>query len=89
MINKVILVGHLGADPELKHISADTVNIIGCIEGINATLELVDKLMKDKALTTPDFVGRSEQLPERLCKNNPNFKCNCIDQDRCPNFPPY
>ncbi len=25
MINKVILVGHLGSDPELKHISADTV----------------------------------------------------------------
>ena len=25
MINKVILIGHLGADPELKNISADTV----------------------------------------------------------------
>ena len=27
---------------------ANTDNIIGCIEGINATLELVDKLMKDE-----------------------------------------
>ena len=42
-----------------------------------------------QALRIHDVVGRSEQLPERLCKNNPNFKCNCIDQDRCPNFPPY
>lgn len=42
-----------------------------------------------QALTTPAVVGRSKQLPERLCKNNPNFVCNCIDQDSCPNFPPY
>lgn len=42
-----------------------------------------------KNCSIPDVVGQSEQLPERLCKNNPNFKCNCIDQDRCPNFPPY
>lgn len=42
-----------------------------------------------KNLRLGDVVERSEQLPERLCKNNPNFKCNCIDQDRCPNFSPY
>ena len=41
---------------------ANTDNIIGCVEGINATIELVDKLMKEQALTTPDVVGQSEQL---------------------------
>lgn len=48
--------------------------------------EICEAYHQSKLKEMNEGVGQSEQLPERLCKNNQNLKCNCIDQDRCPNF---
>jgi hypothetical protein len=51
-------------------------------------LHLTDE-EREQVLHLSSVAGQSEQLSEKLCKNNLNFKCNCINQDKCPNFQAY
>ena len=44
------------------------------------------ELIADELLILCGVVDSEAELPELLCRMNSNFKCNCIDNTRCPNF---